>query len=275
MRLAILSDIHGNLPAFESALAHAARQRPDATVFLGDIVIGAPDSVDCWRLARSLGCAILRGNHERYVADYSTPRAAPEWSSESYGPLQQALAQLGALERADIAALPPALRLPHTPGLLFVHASARRDTDSIAAHTDEAELEPMFPGVKETLVVRGHNHLGFSVRWSGGEVLTCGSVGLPLDGHATAQYLLLDQDDSELLGWRVRHQSVEYDVHTTLQRFRTSGYFDEAGPIGRLFAREVATATAQVVPFHRFYARRLEQGPLALGEAVDLFLNQF
>jgi predicted phosphodiesterase len=55
MRIAILSDLHGNLPAFEAALDHARKHKPDAMVIAGDTIIGSPDSAACWQLARSLG----------------------------------------------------------------------------------------------------------------------------------------------------------------------------------------------------------------------------
>ena len=77
MRLAVIADIHGNLPAFEAALEHVDRQQVDRLVILGDIVVGAPDSAACWNLARSLSCPILRGNNDRYVAHYDTPAADP------------------------------------------------------------------------------------------------------------------------------------------------------------------------------------------------------
>lgn len=64
MRLAILCDIHGNLPAFEAALEHAAQKQVDQLVIAGDIVTGAPDSAACWQRACELGCPILRGNQE-------------------------------------------------------------------------------------------------------------------------------------------------------------------------------------------------------------------
>ena len=91
MRIAILADIHGNLPAFEAALDHASRQRVDRTIVAGDIVNGSPDSAACWRLARSLGYPIVRGNHERYVARYGTAAGDPAWLSEQFAPVRWTL----------------------------------------------------------------------------------------------------------------------------------------------------------------------------------------
>lgn len=135
MRLAILADIHGNLPAFETALKHVANQSPDLIVIAGDIVVGSPDSADCWKLAQSLGCPILRGNHERYVADYGTPAASPDWAAEQFYPLHWAIAILTDQERILMGELPLTLRLPDAPNLLLVHASARNDHDTVASHT--------------------------------------------------------------------------------------------------------------------------------------------
>src|SRR5512138_2161712 len=102
MRIAVLADIHGNLPAFEAALKHASQQKPDLMILAGDVVIGAPDSKDCWSLALSLGCPILRGNHERYAAHFGTPQAAPQWTEEQFTPLQWAVAQLSEQDRQDM-----------------------------------------------------------------------------------------------------------------------------------------------------------------------------
>src|SRR5262245_26578719 len=165
MRIAILADIHGNLPAFEAALDHVAGQHVDQLIIAGDIVVGAPDSAACWRLARSLGCPIVRGNHERYLAHYGTPSAAPEWESEQFAPLRWAVAQFTQAERAAIAQLPLALRDPGWPDLLIVHASARSDKDSVAAYTPDSELAAMFPAVQERLIVRAHNHVGQVRLW--------------------------------------------------------------------------------------------------------------
>ena len=237
MRIAVLADIHGNLPAFEAALKHVAQQGVDQIVLAGDIVNGAPNSQACWSLARSLGCPILRGNHERYVAHFGTAKAAPIWSTELFAPLHWTLAQLSEQDRHCMEELPTSLRLPAAPDLFFVHASERDDHDSLVPHTPESLLYEMFPSARERMIVRAHNHCGQVRVWENGSIVTCSSVGLPLDGHPTAQYLLLDREPS---GWRVRHQSVPYHLDAALARFQDSGYLASTGPMGRLFYREVA-----------------------------------
>jgi predicted phosphodiesterase len=271
MRLAILADIHGNLAAFQAALDHVATQHVDRIVIAGDVVNGAPDSRECWELARSLECPILRGNHERYVAHYGTPQAQAIWSTEQFAPLQWTLAQFSDDERAEMGNLPLTLRPDDTPDLLLVHASARNDNDTIVAHTPEGELDAMFEGVTERYIVRAHNHVGRVRLWGDRFIVTNGAAGWPLDGFPTSQYLVLEQSRD---GWNITQHSVPYDVDATVRRFEESGYLDTAGPMGVLFLREVATASQQVVPFLRAYSKWSAQEPITLQAALDRFLTR-
>jgi predicted phosphodiesterase len=268
MRLAILADIHGNLPAFEAALEHAARQKVDQMVLAGDIINGGPDSAACWQLAKSLHCPILRGNHERYAAHYGTAQAEPVWSTELFAPLHWTVSQFSKQERQEMAHLPLQLRLPEAADLLIVHASARSDSDSITSHTPEEKLGEFFAGTDERYLIRSHNHYGLARLWGSRFIVTNGSVGLPLDGHPTAQYLLLDQEEN---GWHIRHQSVPYDLELAIRRFYETGYLEATGVMGRLFFREVVTATQQLVPFLRLYTQWSQGGPVSLAAAMERF----
>lgn len=270
MRIAILADIHGNLLALKAALAHVAAERIDRIVVAGDVVVGAPDSRACWDLVKSLGCPILRGNHERYVFDFGTERAKPEWSTPQFGPVQAAVAQLGDAVRRELAALPATLRLQEAPDVLFVHGSARNDTDLIFPYTSDVELVPMFAGSAERWLIRGHNHYSGVHLWGERRIVTVGSVGLPLDGTPTAQYSVIERP-AGAADWSVQQYSVSYDVEAAVKRFADSGYLDEAGPMARLFMREVETAAFHVVPFLKW---RQTHAALPLAEAVEQFLRR-
>ena len=269
MRLAVLGDIHGNLPAFEATLEHITRQHVDGIVIAGDIVVGAPDSAACWRLAQSLGCPMIRGNHEGYVRDFGTPAAPPQWSTAQFAPIAWATAQLSPAERAQIAALPALYRDARLPDLLVVHSSLRSDRDTVAAYTPDAELAAMFPEGAERMIVRAHNHQCQVRLWDARTIVTAGAVGLPLDGNLSAKYVLLEQRAG---AWHIAHQAVPYDVDATLRRFDTSGYLAAAGPMAELYRREVATASFYVVPFLRAYGRWQRDAPVELEVAVRRYL---
>lgn len=270
MRIAVLTDIHGNLPAFEAALDFLGGQQVDQIILGGDIVSGAPDSDLCWRLARSLNCPMIRGNHEGYIADFGTPRGDPLWQTERFGPVQWAVGQLTPTERAEMRALPTVYHPPDADDLVVVHGSLRSDRDSVSLYTSEEQLAAMFPGCAQSLILRGHNHVGQIRPWGERTIVTAGSVGLPLNCHLAAQFVILERRRS---GWSVHHQAVPYDVDAALARFHETGYLAAAGPMGRLLMREVATASYFIVPFLRTYARWCQDREVPLAEAVDRWLN--
>ena len=272
MRIAALADIHGNLQAFEAALEHVCGQRVDEIVLCGDITVGCADDLACWRLARDLGCVAVRGNAERYLADFGTDRADPRWSTERFRPLQWTVERFPLAEREQLAELPLTYSPSGHPEIVFCHGSPRRDGDQIKAYTPGDLLEPMFEGCDAQYIVRGHNHLPQVRWWEGRTIVTCGSVGLQVDFTPEAQYAVL-----ELRGaaWHVTHHAVPYDVDAALRRLEETGYLPDAGPMGRLFARAVATATNQIMPFHRYYRRWQSEGEIELAEAVERFLRLY
>jgi predicted phosphodiesterase len=272
MRIALIADIHGNLLALEAALAAVERLQPDRLLVLGDIVVGSPDSLACWRRVKALGCPVLRGNHERYVCDLGTERARPEWSLPQFGPVQFAAAQLGETVRRELAVLPIAIRLPEAPDVLFVHGSARNDSDLVFPYTSEAELRPMFAGAPERWLVRGHNHYAGVRLWGERRIVTVGSVGLPLDGTPSAQFSMLEREGED---WSVQQYSVSYDIAAAVRRFKESGYLEAAGPMARLFMREIETAAFHILPFLKWQKACATRGKsLPLAEAVELFLRR-
>jgi putative phosphoesterase len=252
MRIAIIADIHGNLPALEAALAAVEKLKPDRLIVAGDVVDGAPDSAACWERVKQLDCVVLRGNHERYVFDYGTERAAPEWATPQFAPLHYTRRTLSQAQQREMAALPLAWT-DQAANLLVVHASPRSDADTVLPHTSVEKLDEMFAGATADVIVRSHNHICSTRDWHGRRIVTTGSVGLSLDGQPEAQFCLLTRRGGS---WQVEHHSVKYDVEATLRRFRETGYLDEAGPIGILFMREIATGAHHIVPFLRYFGRR-------------------
>lgn len=270
MRIAVIADIHGNLPAFEAVLADLRHKHVDRLIIAGDVVNCGPDSLACWELACSLGCPILRGNHERYVALYNTPAGDPAWLEPQFAPVRWAAAQFSDAERPKLWQLPAWIRLEDAPDVLIVHGSLRDDRDAVHAATSDAELLAMFPDTPETTIVRGHQHTAAVRLWGHKTIITAGAVGLALTGLVEAQYVILERTPQ---GWSIQHQSIPYDVVAAVQRFHSTGYLEEAGPVARLYMREVATSSYQIVPFLRLYRQWRTHTEISLAAAVERFLH--
>ena len=267
MRLAVLTDVHGNLAALEAVLEHISSQNIDQVVVAGDTVNVLPDSRTCWDLVSSLNLAVLRGNHERYLFDYGTSAADPAWTSERFLGLGWTLRQFDSTDLDTMRALPMTYRLSN---LLVCHATPENDQANIVADTPITEVEKLFAGTSEAVIVRGHNHRWIERTWTGHTLVSMASTGLPLNGNTDAQYLLLEQHPG---GWRWEKQFVPYDVEKTLKRFDTSGYTEAGGPMVPLFREEVRTAKGHLMPFLWQYLESVENGELSLTEAVQRFLD--
>lgn len=173
MKIALVSDIHGNRQALEAAIADAAVQGVDGWWALGDLVAIGPDPVPTLELLTSLPAVrITRGNTERYVLteDRPSPRAADVMADSElfplYGVIQRsfawtcgALAARGWLDWLRDLPLEVRLALPDGTGVLGVHASPGRDDgDGITPQRDEEELRRDLEGSDAQLVLAGHTH---------------------------------------------------------------------------------------------------------------------
>jgi predicted phosphodiesterase len=203
--LAVLYDIHGNLPALEAVLDDVRADDPDGYVLGGDYAVfgGWPrETVD--RLRGIRDARWLRGNVDRWCRDREDAPGDPV--------VQQALAACAeALDEgrvAELAALPPAVVVN---GSRFVHASPVSDVRSFVPEPSEDDAE-LLDGVTEPRLVFGHTHLPFQRRSGDVELINPGSVGMPFDGDPRAAYAVIAEDGT------VEHRRVAYDHERSAAR---------------------------------------------------------
>jgi predicted phosphodiesterase len=245
--LAVLSDIHGNLPALEAVLNDLAPFKVDQIVIAGDAVNGgAFPAVVAERIMRE-GWPVIRGNNELYVVDYGTPRAPADWREFTIPPWT--IRQLGERLINVIASWPDALslRFRDAPAIRVVHGSPRSAFESIGPQISLAEIEPMLAGVEEPTLIAGHTHVSMDRQIGRWHVLNPGSVGVPLDGTFEATYMLLR---GERGGWQATLRKVPYDIEPLFLEFERLRFVEECGVIGHLIVQEYRTALLHVYPFN-------------------------
>ncbi|MEA4811233.1 MAG: metallophosphoesterase [Anaerolineaceae bacterium] len=224
MRIAVFSDIHGNLEAFQACLEDARKRKPDLMVMLGDYVNGAPNPKECWELAKGEGDIVLKGNHERYLFDFNTPREMPDWQTQWFTPMRWSARNFTQADFDTMAALPMSWHTEECGGLEFVHSSLISDNYTPWPSLTKDDYQKHFAPSKAPYIIRGHNHIFISFEMGGKRIDQIGSVGFPLDGRIEAEYALLEGDPQK--GWKMEPRFIPYDVESMLARFHSSGLYD-------------------------------------------------
>jgi len=201
VRLAVLYDVHGNLPALEAVLAEAARDGCQGYLHGGDAALFGLDPAACVDRLRALPNARhIRGNTDRYLADETRPAHA-DWQRDVLVWYRQ---RLGADRLAWLNDNPQQADLTAQHDTLAVHATPRSDEEILRPETPDAEASEMVAGVTAGLLVLGHVHVQYRRELGPLTIVNPGSVGLPYDGDWRAGWAILDGRELEL-------RRTEYD----------------------------------------------------------------
>jgi predicted phosphodiesterase len=238
MRLALVSDIHGNLPALEAVVADIRRRGADQVVCLGDNVSGPLLPKETAQFLIASEWVVLAGNHERQVLSFRTGEGGP---SDEY-----AYSQLGEVEFAWLRSLKPHLAL--SPEVFLCHGTPRSDCEhflesihgSSLCAASESEVADRLGEVKAAVVACGHSHVPRSMRNASGQIIVNpGSVGLQayIDDHPRpysvqsgtpdAHYAIVEKRANL---WTCGHFAVPYDALSMakLARLRNRPEWEQA-----------------------------------------------
>jgi predicted phosphodiesterase len=248
-RLAVLADIHANLPALEAVIADLEQFHVDHVIVAGDIINWGPFSVEVVERITSLGWGLIRGNHEYYLLDYDTPRAPDIW--KTFDTPRWLNDQLGGHWKNVIAAWPESLtlRYPDAPLARVVHASPRDIRAGIYDLTPDDEVAACLDGVDESFVIFGHTHLRMDRQVGRWRLFNPGAVGAPLDGKHGASYVILDGDAH---GWHPTFRRVAFDPAPNFAAFEERQIVEHLGSTGILLIEEYKRARPYIYPFNEW-----------------------
>ena len=241
MRLAFISDIHGNLPALEAVLADIAGRSVDATYHLGDLVGYGPWPNEVIDRIRDDGIAGIAGNYDTTVAlghdtcgcQHDDPRQRA-LSTASY---RWTIAAVTSRNRRFLAALPFRLDLRplggHAagPAVILVHGAATLNTVYWREDRSDRFCRKMIArlGARNgDAVLFGHTHKPWTRAVDGRLLINAGSVGRPKDGDPRGSYALVELDSD---GVAVDFPRVAYDLAQATEAIVAAGLPGELGTI--------------------------------------------
>ncbi len=231
MKIAILSDIHGNYDALTRVLADVDALRPDRTVCLGDCVGYGPEPEEVIQTIRRRRIPTIAGNHEMAIR---VPDDLKRFNPSARRSLQLSLARLSAETLKYIHQLPTSMILE---GCRCVHGFPPDSAHIYLFQKSVDELTAAFSRMRERLCFVGHTHDLKIVRWDGENpqrgplaigltqldpqnhyIVNVGSVGQPRDGSPQAKYVVWHADQNQ-----IETRAIDYDISAVQHKILAAG----------------------------------------------------
>ena len=216
MRVAILADIHGNLPACEAVLADIARCGADVVVAAGDLALRGAHPRETVELLFDRCQSVLIGNTDCYIAGNYLGGAYREREHWKRDLLQWTRDQLGPEWTRRLGELPFSVRYSPRRGqdLYVCHANPRNLEESVDPTLDEAALRRFFAHLDVAACAFGHLHFPYRRRYGRMLIADVASAGIPRDGDVRPAYGVFTWTPR---GWRVQIRRVRYSVRRATQ----------------------------------------------------------
>jgi predicted phosphodiesterase len=237
-RVALLSDIHGNLLALDAVLADMALGGPfEHIVVAGDLVWSGPWPAEVVDRVQALGATVIQGNTDAFFARTPVDTPPGKRADRFDEHLSWMRERLGVSRVRYLAGLPFSYRISPATGhdLLIVHANPADQEHDLRPTLKESELDALLlldgdaPDWKA--LAFGHIHTPYQRIWRDRLLVDVASVGLPMDGDARAAYAILTWNGN---AWTAEHHRVAYPVPEVIHEMLYGGL-----PRGKHFAERL------------------------------------
>jgi diadenosine tetraphosphatase ApaH/serine/threonine PP2A family protein phosphatase len=249
-RIAIIADIHANIPALEAVVDDLRERDPDEILVGGDLVGRGPQGSRVVETIHDLGWRSIRGNHEDYVLDFRRHDVPDDWlDADEWAASRWMADELDDSHAEFIDDLPLSATADSAPELRLVHGSPRSYQEGIGEWMGEETMREHLSAIDESILVCAHTHRPLVERFGDQMIVNVGSVGLPFNGDPRAQYAILTRRNDL---WEVELRRVEYDRDRFFEIYRSTGFLEDGGLTAAILQKEVRAARPYLVPFQKW-----------------------
>ena len=220
MRVAVISDIHGNQLALEAVLEDLSQQAPvDHLVIAGDLCLNGPCPAQVLATVRKLGCPVIQGNVDAEVVNEGIDKGGKKrttgaWTREQIG--YEGIHYLANLPTSHL------INNPAGSDLFIVHANPLNQDEAIFPNAPDSDLERLLGGLAANVgaLAFGHLHIAYTRTWRHLLLVDVGSCGIPRDEDLRAAYGILSWGNNR---WEAEIRRVTYDVKAVVKQIKSCG----------------------------------------------------
>jgi predicted phosphodiesterase len=229
VQTAIISDIHGNLSAFDAVLADLKAAGINRLICLGDVAATGPQPREVMERLRALNCPVVMGNADEWLLNPELSPTADEDTRRFEAIDQWCFSQLLPADLDFLRTFRPTIEigLGGGSGLIAYHGSPRSNTEQIRATLPDEALETALAGSRTDVLAGGHTHVQMIRRYQQSLILNPGSIGLPYEqvgddirNPPWAEYAVIEAEAQHL---SVTLKRVLYDVSPTIEAAKAGG----------------------------------------------------
>jgi len=270
MRIAVFSDVHGNLVALRTLLEHLQSEQIDAIYCLGDLFTPYPGSQEIWELIKAYQVKCVLGNNEAALIAHF--KGQDDYSSDQvrFQPfLKNAQEIAPILEEIQAIPVHRGITIADNRKIHLCHYSPDEVFRGLHS-TFQFSIDAYVQQLPEQIVITGHLHTFAAKDIQGKQVYTIGSAGLPLKGTHQLEYALIDDQPD---GFAISYHLIPYDVNETVDYLIQHEFMSQYGPIAWLAFDEILTQRDRLVTFFKDFLPRHEVHPRDWYHLSEAFLR--
>lgn len=226
MKVAVLSDIHGNMVALEEAIKDAKEQKVDEYIVLGDIITDFPFTDEAIDKVKELTTYVIKGNREQYLLQYESTKEDKKWKTVQNNSVVCYYNYMSEENKEYIRNLPEQLTLEFEGVTIrAVHASPYSISEWL--YFDTPLMDKVFAELKEDVLVYGHIHKVAQYERENGKIVAqVGALGMPNNGIGKGQYTILNCENGKVT---VDIRTIDYNKEQLKNKIlKAGGLYPEA-----------------------------------------------
>lgn len=251
MKIAVLSDIHGNYAAFEAVLNDLEKKGADGIIIAGDHFNDSPQPMQVFERLKTINAWVIKGNKEERILRYHNGEF------HNWDKYLQMSAFIWTYRQFNGEVMDYIINLPEqlvvdAPGkdkIRVVHGSPFRINEDLSPDRDEGKVIKALQSIDEKVLVCGHTHAQWYRRLGGKLIVNPGSVGLGFNASASAEYSLLEWSKDH---WEVQQYTVAYDKRQLTDIFYSSGYIEACGEYAKVILSSIKSGVNDTLGFLDF-----------------------